>query len=65
VAHAYPTFNLTFEIAPDGIAGHSEAMRTAAPRSLFILKIGCSLADERAQPQVGSDSALFCVGAKA
>lgn len=30
VAHAYPTFNLSFKIAPDGIAGHSDAMREAA-----------------------------------
>jgi amidohydrolase len=30
VAHAYPTFNLTFKIAPDGTAGHSDAMREAA-----------------------------------
>jgi hypothetical protein len=29
-AHAYPTFNLSFKIAPDGIAGHSDAMREAA-----------------------------------
>ncbi|MHB8770383.1 MAG: amidohydrolase [Syntrophales bacterium] len=30
VAHASPTFNLTFKIAPYGIAGHSDAMREAA-----------------------------------
>jgi len=30
VAHAYPTFNLSFKIAPDGTAGHSDAMREAA-----------------------------------
>jgi amidohydrolase len=30
VAHAYPTFNLSFKIAPEGTAGHSDAMREAA-----------------------------------
>jgi len=30
VAHAYPTFNLTFKIAPTGTAGHSDAFREAA-----------------------------------
>ncbi len=30
VAHAYPTFNLSFKIAPFGTAGHSDAMREAA-----------------------------------
>lgn len=30
VAHAYPTFNLTFKIAPAGTAGHSDAFREAA-----------------------------------
>lgn len=30
VAHAYPTFNLTFNIAPKGTAGHSDAFRDAA-----------------------------------
>ena len=30
VAHTYPTFNLSFKIAPDGTAGHSDAMREAA-----------------------------------
>ena len=30
VAHAYPTFNLPFKIAPAGTAGHSDALREAA-----------------------------------
>ncbi len=30
VAHAYPTVNVVFKIAPDGTAGHSDAMREAA-----------------------------------
>jgi hypothetical protein len=30
VAHAYPTFNLSFKIAPYGTAGHSDAFREAA-----------------------------------
>ena len=30
VAHAYPTFNLSFKIGPDKTAGHSDAMREAA-----------------------------------
>ncbi len=30
VAHAYPTFNLTFKIGPETLAGHSDAMREAA-----------------------------------
>jgi metal-dependent amidase/aminoacylase/carboxypeptidase family protein len=29
VAHAYPTVNVVFKIAPDGTAGHSDAMREA------------------------------------
>jgi len=30
VAHAYPTVNVVFKIAPDGTPGHSDAMREAA-----------------------------------
>lgn len=30
VSYAYPTVNLTFKIAPDGTAGHSDAFRDAA-----------------------------------
>jgi amidohydrolase len=30
VAHAYPTININFKIAPDGTPGHSDAMREAA-----------------------------------
>ena len=30
VSYAYPTVNLTFKIAPDGTAGHSDALREAA-----------------------------------
>jgi amidohydrolase len=30
VSYAYPTVNLTFKIAPDGTAGHSDAFREAA-----------------------------------
>lgn len=30
VAHAYPTVNVGFKIAPDGTPGHSDAMREAA-----------------------------------
>jgi amidohydrolase len=30
VAHAYPTVNINFKIAPDGTPGHSDAMREAA-----------------------------------
>ena len=30
VGYAYPTVNLTFKIAPDGTAGHSDALREAA-----------------------------------
>ena len=30
VAHAYPTVNVNFKIAPDGTPGHSDAMREAA-----------------------------------
>jgi amidohydrolase len=30
VGHAYPTINLTFKIAPEGTAGHSDALREAA-----------------------------------
>lgn len=30
VGHAYPTVNLLFKIAPEGVAGHSDAFREAA-----------------------------------